>query len=84
MEGTSANTITDIADVDSSNEAVMEYLPGVHLAAGWLIEDCCALYTWYLGMVFYTYKVMSRLLVYKGVLALNLFCRFILLNVVNE
>lgn len=62
----------------------MEYLPGVHLAAAWLIEDSCDSYTWYLGMVFYTYKVMSRLLVYKEVLALNLFCRFILLNVVNE
>ena len=33
MEGTSANTKTDEADVDSSNEAVMEYLPGTHLAA---------------------------------------------------
>ena len=39
----------------------MEYLPGTHLAVGWLREDYCDSYTWYLGMVFYTYQVMSRL-----------------------
>ena len=52
MESTSANTLTDVADVDSSNEVVMEYLPGTHLAVGWLREDYCDSYTWYLGMVF--------------------------------
>ena len=60
MEDTSANTLTHVANADLSNEAVMEYLPVMHLAVQRLREDCCDSYTWYLGMVLYTYQVMSR------------------------
>ena len=55
MEGTSANTLTDVADVDSSNEAVMVHTLLLHGS------DYCDSYTCYLRMVFYTYEVISRL-----------------------
>ena len=49
MEGTSVHTLTDVADIDSSNEAVMEYILGAHLAVAWHREDCSDSYTWYLA-----------------------------------